>query len=323
VRPLQRIGMFSIGITDHLEGARERPSKEIFDEVADLVRLAGGLGVKYAWFAEHHAHAHLGHMPAPLLLALHLAGQAKRIHLGTAIICLNLHHAPDVAEQVATADVLSGGRMAVGFGSGSTPEEARLFGLEEMPEAERHEQLEAALKTIVAVWRDGFLLPAAGDLAARCWVAVNSVEAARIAGRLNFHVLFSHLRTPGQYREYIAAYRAAGGSGQIAANRPVFVGKDDQSAIAQATPALRILWRRFQREGKIPAERREPESVEELCAHPINFVLGGPETVQRRLRELHDEAPFDVLNAEVRWEGLPHAVVRDSLRRLAQIYCAA
>ena len=72
------------------------------------MRLADRLGVKYAWFAEHHAHAHYGHLPTPLLYALHLAGQTKQIQLGTAIICLNLHDPLDVAEQVAVADVLSG-----------------------------------------------------------------------------------------------------------------------------------------------------------------------------------------------------------------------
>ena len=71
------MSLFDIGLTDHLEG-RDRPSAEIFDEVADLVRLADDLGVGYAWFTEHHAHAHHGHLPTPLLFALHLAGQTRR-----------------------------------------------------------------------------------------------------------------------------------------------------------------------------------------------------------------------------------------------------
>jgi alkanesulfonate monooxygenase SsuD/methylene tetrahydromethanopterin reductase-like flavin-dependent oxidoreductase (luciferase family) len=313
--------MFSLGITDHLEGPASRPSKEIFDEVSDLVRLADGVGVGYAWFAEHHAHAHMGHMPAPLLIALHLAGQVQQICVGTAVICLNLHHALSVAEESATADVLSGGRMAIGFGSGSTPEEAAMFGVAEENEEQRHAHFEMALREILGLWspQSSMLPRALPDLHERCWVAVNSVGAARIAGALNFNVLFSHLRTPAQYRQYIAAYRSAGGARLIAANRPVYVGTSDEIAAREAELALRILWRRFQREGKIAAEMREPESVQELCAHPINFIVGGAETVRRRLRELHDEAPFDVLNAEVRWEGLPHAAVCESLQRLADV----
>src|SRR5437763_6120094 len=125
---------FVIGLTDHLEGPPGEPSAAIYEEVADLIGLADRLGVAYSWFAEHHGHAHYGHLPAPLLFALHLAGRTRRIRLGTAIICLNLQHPLHVAEQVAVADLLSGGRMAPGFGSGSTPEEYAYFGALEAAE---------------------------------------------------------------------------------------------------------------------------------------------------------------------------------------------
>ena len=331
------MGKFVIGLTDHLEGPREQPSAAIFDEVADLVRLADQLGVQYAWFSEHHAHAHYGHMPTPLLFALHLAGQTQNIRLGTAIICLNLHHPLDIAEQVAVADILTKGRMAVGFGSGSTPEEFSLFGLAETDDREQHARFEEGLQIIRSAWNGTLTrmgtgelpryfdvpphhsrpIPAA-DLSTRCWLAVNSLSSARIAGRFNFNMLFSHLRTPEQYRQYHAAYRAAGGTRLVAANRPVFVGPDNETAFARLEPALRMLWRRFRAEGKIPAETLEPSRPNDLCGHPINFIVGGPESVARQLHELYVEAPFDVANVEVRWAGLPHELVCDSLRRLIE-----
>jgi len=333
------LSLFQIGLTDHLEGPWDQPSSSVFDEVADLVRLADQLGVQYAWFSEHHAHAHHGHLPTPLLFALHLAGQTQRIRLGTAIICLNLHHPLDVAEQVAVADLLMRGRTAVGFGSGSTPEEFGLFGLPETDDDERHARFEEALQLICSAWSEGGIGAKAGmstapryfpvpphhplpvplaDLPRRCWVAVNTLGSARIAGTLNFNILFSHLRTPEQYRQYRAAYRAAGGRGLVTANRPVFVGPDDKTAFARAEPALRILWRRFRQEGKIPTAMSEPVHPQELCAHPINFMVGGPESVARQLRELYEQVPFDVANVEVRWAGLTHELVRDCLKRLME-----
>jgi alkanesulfonate monooxygenase SsuD/methylene tetrahydromethanopterin reductase-like flavin-dependent oxidoreductase (luciferase family) len=310
--------MFSIALTDHLEGPVARPSSEIFEEVADLVRLADELGVGYAFFTEHHAHVHYGHLPTPLLYALQLAGQTKQIRLGTAVICANLHHPVDVAEQVAVADLLTGGRLCPGFGSGSTPEELTLFDLPQSDEDQRHAQFERSLGTILAAWQPSSVtLPHPGsDLPSRCWLAVNSLGAARIAGEFNFNVLFSHLRTPEQYNQYRAAYHAAGGGRLIAANRPVYVGEDDGAAWVEAEPALRTLWRRFQREGKIPATVLEPTDVRDLCAHPINFIVGGPDSVARQLVELHHRCPFDVANVEVRWAGLSHAQVRGSLERL-------
>ena len=312
--------MLAIGLTDHLEGPPDQPSGSIFAEVGALVERADRLGVAYAWFAEHHAHAHHGHLPTPLLYALHLAGRTRSIRLGTAVICLNLRHPLDVAEQVATADALAGGRLAVGFGSGSTPVEFALFDRAVTAEAERHAQFRTSLQSIRAAWdgtSDPPLLPRPDpDLAGRCWLAVNSAGSARIAGELGFNMLYSHLRTPAQYREYRAAYRDAGGRGLVAANRPVYVGADDDAAFAEAGPALRALWRRFRAEGKIPAATPEPADPADLTGHPINFLVGGPESVAGQVAELRAAAPFDVLNVEVRWAGLSAAQVRASLDRL-------
>ena len=145
---------------------------------------------------------------------------------------------------------------------------------------------------------------------------MNSAGSARIAGSLGFNMLFSHLRTPEQYRTYAATYRESGGTGLIAANRPVFVGPDDATAFDLAEPALRLLWRRFRSEGKIPADTPEPTRPQDLCGHPINFIVGGPASVARQLHALHEQVPFDVANVEVRWAGLSHEAVRDSLKRL-------
>jgi alkanesulfonate monooxygenase SsuD/methylene tetrahydromethanopterin reductase-like flavin-dependent oxidoreductase (luciferase family) len=328
--------MFSIGLTDHLEGPATQSSTEIFQEVADLTRLADNLEVRYAFFTEHHAHIHQGHLPTPLLFALHLAAQTKQIHVGTAVICANLHHPLDIAEQVAVADLLTQGRLAPGFGSGSTPEELTLFNLPQSTERERHTRFEASLKIILNTWHAGaerrelrdqsaapdssttnIILPHPHpDLPSRCFVAVNSLGAAKIAGHFNFNILFSHLRTPAQYNQYRAAYQAAGGQRQIAANRPVYVGNDDATAWHEAEPALRTLWRRFQQEGKIPADTKEPANPTDLCAHPINFIVGGPQSVARQLQTLHHQSPFDIANVELRWPNLSREQVRQSLTRL-------
>lgn len=324
--------MITIGLTDHVEGPRDRPSAAIYEEVADLVRLADRLGVRFAWFSEHHAHAHQGHLPTPLLFALQLASETERIQLGTGIICLNLRHPLEVAETVAVADILAKGRLAPGFGSGSTPEEFSLFGLPITDETERHERFSESLALIQAAWRGDVSglwkyaqvpphqplpIPQA-SLPERCWVAVNSVGSAKIAGATGFNMLFSHLRTPEQYRQYRAAYQDAGGSGLIAANRPVFVGPTDREAFKQAEPALRTLWRRFRAEGKIPAETPEPKHPQSLCDHPINFLVGSPESVALQIQDLNEQAPFDVLNVEVRWTGLSHETVRNSLQLLME-----
>src|SRR5438477_7564142 len=146
MRPMQ------YALTYHVEGDRERASGEIYQEIERQVVLADRLGYDAAWFAEHHGHAHLGHMPHPVLYALYLAGRTDRIHLGAAVVCVNLHHPVLVAEQLAVADVLSGGRMSVGVGSGSTAAEFALFGVEEMPPDLRRERFAEILDLLETAW---------------------------------------------------------------------------------------------------------------------------------------------------------------------------
>ena len=318
-------------LTYHVEGPRDRPSETIYEEIMEQVVHADALGFHHAWFAEHHSHVHYGHMPCPLLLALHAAGRTRRIHLGTAVICLNMHRSVEIAEQVAVADHLAGGRLSPGFGSGSTPEELALFGLPSVDAETRHAEFAESLRVMRSVWRgegpsrpkgaepgyDAPLPKAREDLPGRVWLAANSLEAARIAGEGGWNMMFSYLRSPEQYADLYAAYREAGGRGSVAANRPIYVGENDDSAWEEAEPALRILWHRFVAEGKIARGTPEPERFGPENT-PGQFWVGGPETIAGWARELRARVPFDTLNLEPRWAGLPPDRVQAGLRRFAE-----
>ena len=317
-------------LTYHIEGPRERPSEEIYAEIADQVCLADELGLDYAWFAEHHSHIHLGHLPCPLLFALHLAGRTRRIHCGTAVICLNMHHPVEIAEQIAVADHLTGGRISPGFGSGSTPEELALFGLPSVDAGTRHAAFEESLRLIRLVWSGegptqakgegpGYDVPlplARRDLRARSWVAANSLEAARIAAQGGHNMMWSFLRTPSQYAALSDAYREAGGAMSVAANRPILVAETDAAAWEGAEAGLRLLWKRFVEEGKIPRDRPEPARFD-AGNTPGQFLVGSPETVIRFIRDLRRVVPFDTFNVEPRWAGFTPEQVQASIRLFA------
>ena len=132
------------------------------------------------------------------------------------------------------------------------------------------------------------------------------------------NMMYSHLRTPEQYKQYRQAYFDSGGTGLIAANRPVYVGTDDATAIAELEPALRVLWRRFRSEGKIPAETPEPDDPYQLCEHPINFLVGGSERVAAQIAALRAETDFDVINLEPNWAGLSPEQIRACIQRVAK-----
>ncbi|WP_454918106.1 LLM class flavin-dependent oxidoreductase [Xanthobacter sediminis] len=88
-----------------------------FAEQTELVRLAEELGFEEAWVAEHHFNPGAA-SPSCLALLAHLAGQTRRIRLGSAAVLLAFRDPITVAEDVATVDILSRGRLNLGVAKG-------------------------------------------------------------------------------------------------------------------------------------------------------------------------------------------------------------
>lgn len=97
------------------------------DALAEI-ELADRLGFGCAWLVEHHFVPGYSHASKPELVLAHAAARTQRIRLGHGVIPLPLRHPVHVAEQVATLDVLSGGRLEVGIGRGFSPAEYAAFG---------------------------------------------------------------------------------------------------------------------------------------------------------------------------------------------------
>ena len=109
-----------------LQSPTAQPSAEIFSRATEIAQVADGMGFDSIWCAEHHFSTY-GYLSRPLMLAVHLASKTERIRVGSAVVVLPLHHPLVVAEEIATADQLSGGRLDVGLGRGYQPYEfARL-----------------------------------------------------------------------------------------------------------------------------------------------------------------------------------------------------
>ncbi|WP_238120085.1 MULTISPECIES: LLM class flavin-dependent oxidoreductase [unclassified Xanthobacter] len=88
-----------------------------FAEQTQLVRAAESLGYEEAWVAEHHFNPGAA-SPSCLALLAHLAGQTSRIRLGSAAVLLPFRDPITVAEDVATVDILSRGRLNLGVAKG-------------------------------------------------------------------------------------------------------------------------------------------------------------------------------------------------------------
>lgn len=128
--------------------AQGQDDRQVLLETLEEIRIADELGFDSCWLAEHHF-SRYGILGNPLLLASALAEQTKRITLGTAVVVLPFHNPIRLAEDAATLDQLTGGRLMLGVGRGYQPLEFRGFGRNP---AENKEIYEEAVQILKLAW---------------------------------------------------------------------------------------------------------------------------------------------------------------------------
>ena len=131
-----RISIFTV--LDH-HPSRSRSLAELYAQVTRQAEIADMLGYHTFYVAEHHFHEY-GACPNPAVLLAALAQRTTRIRLGTAIAALAFRNPVEVAESYALVDVLSGGRLELGLGSGYLAHEFAGFNIDPGEKRERFEE---------------------------------------------------------------------------------------------------------------------------------------------------------------------------------------
>jgi len=124
-----------------------------------LAGLAESTGIESIWVSEHPVVADPRRPPSPMnpedpildpVTALaFLAAKTRSVRLGSGVIVLPLHPPLLLAKELATVDVLSGGRLIFGVGVGYVPDEFAALGV---PFLERGRRTEEYLGAILAIW---------------------------------------------------------------------------------------------------------------------------------------------------------------------------
>ena len=89
---------------------------EAFREGLALAEAADGWGLDAAWLAEFHFVPDRSVLSSPITLAAAIAGRTRHIRIGFAVYVLPLNHPIRIAEEIATLDHVSGGRVDLGVG---------------------------------------------------------------------------------------------------------------------------------------------------------------------------------------------------------------
>ena len=129
--------------------AADQSPLQRYEETLIQIQHADSLGIDIAWLAELHFFSTFSIMPSPLLVASALAQRTRRIRLGIAVNLLPLHNPLRNAEDAATLDILSNGRLEYGAGRGSIPIH---FAGYNVPIEESRERFLEALDVILLAW---------------------------------------------------------------------------------------------------------------------------------------------------------------------------
>ena len=121
-----------------------------FETIRNRVQLAERLGFHSAWFMDHLYAPGMPQVPAfeAWTTISALATVTERIRLGHLVLCNSFRHPAVLAKMATSLDVISGGRLDLGIGSGSVPDEHRMFGLPFPGIRERTERLEESIQVM-------------------------------------------------------------------------------------------------------------------------------------------------------------------------------
>src|SRR6056297_3551519 len=129
----------------------DRSMSDLYDEMLTLGRAIDDAGLASAWVSEHHF-AEDGYLSATMPSLGALAAATDDVELGTCIALAPLYDSVRLAEDAATVDLLSGGRLTLGLSIGYREPEMEAFGV---TSDERVARTRDAVNVVRGAWSDG------------------------------------------------------------------------------------------------------------------------------------------------------------------------
>jgi len=344
---------------DYREG---RTQEEAFAEAMSIAEIAETQGLDGVWLAERHFAVHRrptdpmgAGIPSiaavPLVLAAAIAARTTRLRVGSGVSVLPLCHPIRTAEEAATVDQISKGRLDFGVGRSGFPRAYSGYGVRY---DESRERFQESLDVILKAWtQEGF--SHAGKyftidnltVAPRpyqkphppIWVAATTPDTFPMVGRMGYS-LVTGLRgfDVPEAIDHLAAYRAArrehghAGDGNVYLRIPAYVAETAAQARTEPEESTMRSYRRLAENfaasvgasGTTTSEERA-ERADRLSNLTYDDVLrdrvayGTPDMVVDRLRQLRDQLGLAGVIIESNVGGrIPLDRVLNSIRLYAQ-----
>jgi len=324
------------------EGMTER---EAFAECFALVDEAEACGVDSVWLAEYHF-APISVLSSPITIASAIAARTQRIRIGLAVVLLPIANPIHIAEDIATLDHISQGRVEFGVGRGTFPDTHDGFN---SPFAESRERFDEYLEIIVKAWTtERFSFTGKYYQCENLYVrpkplqkphppiriGITSEVTFPLIGRLGYPIIINPSRVfaLSELGPYIQQYRQAwyeaghAGTPQVGLRVPLYVAETAERASAEpkasTLASMQGLVDRVagsaSRVGttgdwSAQAERVRGMSYEDWLRDKVAY--GTPEAVIDRLQQLIDELGLTQLLYEVNFgRQIPYELQLKNLR---------
>jgi luciferase family oxidoreductase group 1 len=325
-----------------MQSPSARSSQEIYARAIEIGQAAETLGFHNVWLAEHHFSTY-GYLSRPAQLATYIAAKTTRIRVGTAVIVVPLHHPLVVAEEIATLDLVSGGRLDVGLGRGYQHYEFERFGLAlDSGRARWEESIDIILKAF-----DGRPFSYDGKLfkipettvfpqplqrpRPPIWITAQSPDSVEAAVRRGFNVLTGGFGVPiermAEFRrlfDRVVAEVKPAEPLKVGVQRAVYVTDSDADARDAAeharwnmrvTLSLRNHYERVENGRAIAVPAPKEPDVDDLLDRFL--VIGTPDTCIRQIKRIREDVGITHFNCSFWFGDLEHARVLRSMELFA------
>jgi alkanesulfonate monooxygenase SsuD/methylene tetrahydromethanopterin reductase-like flavin-dependent oxidoreductase (luciferase family) len=325
--------------------------RERYGDTLAQIKHGDALGFDTAWLAELHFFPEFSVMSSPLIVAAAAAQQTQRIRLGMAVSLLPLNDPLRSAEDAATVDLLSDGRLVFGVGRGTNPLH---YGGFNIPMEESRGRFTEALEIVTQAWtservnyegkyyriKDVAVYPKPLQKPhPPIRIATNSSDTFPLAGQLGYPMFSSLVVVPlPRFRRDIAVYwqtfEEAGhrrSGDEVALLFPLYVAATE--AEAQTVPRqsimhyFEVLGRRMVAgDADMDAATRERNQEMQARLQRLTFdevrenvaIIGTPEHCIERIRWLRNEFHLSELICWFNPGGLmPQQTVLTSMSRFA------
>lgn len=312
----------------------DKPAASLLPTLIEQVRVADEVGFDAFSMGDHYNIPGLQRLNQVAALA-RLCAETKRCGAGTAVLLLGLRHPVTVASELASVDVISGGKSFAAFGLGYRDEELKAFDLTKQA---RFQRFTEGIEIIQRLWTEDHVSFRGNAFTLTdvtidpkplqkprppIWIAANTDAAVRRAARVSDgwmigpHSAIDELeRQVGLCRQ---SWSAAGKTGtpETPIIRETFVARSRSEAVEKARPCLEQLYRSIYVKWKQNEAMNDPSELSWAFDRLARgrFILGSPAECIDQIREYEQRLGITHMLPRFDWTpGLPQSEILASMR---------